>query len=195
MPEDLENAGVESAADDFDRAELRETETRVATDERPRLAVRLALRFGAVAVVAVAGVVGWLGYHVYQLHQAEQQGELFLRAGRQCALEVTTISHTEVDADIHRILDSSIGTFHEDIQRGSQPFVELVKRDQSTTAGTITEAGLQSVTGGSARVLIAVSVKTTTAVIPEEHVKSFRMRIDVKRVGDGVKISNVEFIG
>lgn len=65
MPEDLENAGVESAADDLDRPELRETETQVATDERPRLAVRLALRFGALAVVVVAGVVGWLRYHVY----------------------------------------------------------------------------------------------------------------------------------
>src|SRR5579884_132464 len=67
---------------------------------------------------------------------------------------------------------------------------DLVKHDQSTTVGTITEAGLQSVTGDSARILVSVSVKRTTAVSPAPRQNSFRMRIDVKtgrRWGEGVQ--------
>lgn len=195
MPEDMEHSGSESAADDLDRNELPDTDTPAATQERRKVAVRLALSVGAVAVAAIVAIAGWLGYQIYQSHQAEQHRELFLRVARQCALDLTTISHTEVDADIRRLLNSSIGTFHEDMQHQSQPFVDLVKRDQSKTVGTINEAGLQSVTGDSARVLVAVSVTTTTAALPEQHTSSYRMRIDVKKVDDGAKVSNVEFIG
>jgi len=195
MPEDMEHAGSESAADDLDRHELQDTDTPAATQERRRVAVRLALSFGAVAVAAIVAIAGWLGYQIHQSHQVEQQRELFLRVARQCALDLTTISHTEVDADIRHLLNSSIGMFHEDMQHQSQPFVDLVKRDQSKTVGTINEAGLQSVTGDSARVLVAVSVTTTTAALPEQHTSSYRMRIDVKKVDDGAKVSNVEFIG
>jgi len=195
VPEDLQIAGVESAADHLDRAERSETDTKDAAQEGVRRAMRRALSFGAAAAVAIAGVVGWLVYQAYQRHQVDQQRELFLRVGRQGALNLTTISDTEVDADIRRILDSSTGEFHDDMQRRSQPYVDLVKRERSKAVGTITEAGLESVTGDSARVLVSVSVATTTAAVPQSQVNSFRMRIDVQRVADGAKVSKVTFIG
>jgi Mce-associated membrane protein len=195
VAEDLQIAGVESAADDLDGAEMSDTDTKDAAQEGVRRAMRRALSFGAAAAVTVAAVVGWFGYQAYQCRQADQQRELFLRVGQQGALNLTTISHTEVDADIRRILDSSTGEFHDDMQRRSQPYVDLVKREQSKSAGTITDAGLESVTGDSARVLVSVSVATTTAAVPQTQVNSFRMRIDVQRVADGAKVSKVTFIG
>jgi Mce-associated membrane protein len=114
--------------------------------------------------------------------------------GRQGALNLTTISYTEADADVARILDSATGTFHDDFQKRSQPFIEVVKQAQSKTEGTVTAAGLESVKGDSAQVLVAVSVKTTNAGAPEPQPHAWRMRIDVQKVDDGVKVSNVGFV-
>jgi Mce-associated membrane protein len=49
-----------------------------------------------------------------------------------------------VDADIQRILNSSIGAFHDDFQKRSQPFIDTLKQAQSTSTRTVTAAGLES---------------------------------------------------
>ncbi len=154
----------------------------------------LALAIGVIMVVGLAALTGWLGFRTYQSQQAEAQRSLFLDVGRQGALNLTTISYTEAEADVARILDSATGTFHDDFQKRSQPFIEVVKQAQSKTEGTVTAAGLESVNGDSAQVLVAVSVKTTNAGAPEQQPHAWRMRIDVQKVNDGVKVSNVGFV-
>jgi Mce-associated membrane protein len=154
----------------------------------------LALAIGVIMVVGLAALTGWLGFRTHQTQQAEAQNSLFLQVGRQGALNLTTISYTEAEADVARILDSATGAFHDDFQKRSQPFIEVVKQAQSKTEGTVTAAGLESVNGDSAQVLVAVSVKTTNAGAPEQQPHAWRMRIDVQKVSDGVKVSNVGFV-
>jgi Mce-associated membrane protein len=156
--------------------------------------LRLALVLGLVIVTALGGLVGWLGFRANESHQREQQRAMFLAAARQGALNLTTISYTEVDADIKRILDSATGTFHDDFQKRSQPFVEVVKQAKSKSQGTITEAGLESMQGDNAHALVAVTVVTSNAGAAQQEPRSWRMRIDVQKVGDTAKVSNVEFV-
>jgi Mce-associated membrane protein len=154
----------------------------------------LALVVAAVLMVSMAGLAGWLGYHTWQCHQAEQQRALFLRVARQSAIDLTTINHAEVDADVQRILDSSTGSFYDDFSKRRQPFVDRIKRDRSTSQGTVTEVGLLNTTNYSARALVAVSVKLSTARSAEPKLDGFRLRIDLQRAGDGAKISDVEYV-
>ena len=165
-----------------------------AAANHPRSAVRLASVFGLVAILSVTALAGWLGYRGYQAHQAMQQRELFLQAARQGALNLTTISYSEADADVQRILDSATGTFYDDFQKRSKPFIELVKQAQSKTVGTITGAGLESVTGDQAQALVAVHVTTSNIGAAEQPPRAWRMRIDVQKVGDGAKVCNVQFV-
>ena len=189
-------------ADDVDRespveaaeAVPEEIATQAAAQEEAGSGARLARAVGAVTVALIAGLVGWLGYCTWQARESEQQRELFLQVARQSALDLTTIRHTDVDADVQRILDSSIGSFHDDFSERRQPFVDRIKRDQSNSEGTVTEAGLQSVTGNSARALVAVSVKLSTAGAAAKQLDGFRLRIEVQRVGDGAKVSDVEYV-
>ena len=90
------------------------------------------------------GVGGWLGFRLHQDDQVRAQRNLYVQVARQTAINLTTINYTEVDADIKRVLDSSTGDFHDEFQSRSQPFVEVVKKVQSKTEGTIAEAGLLS---------------------------------------------------
>jgi Mce-associated membrane protein len=117
---------------------------------------RLAAISSLLVVVVLAGLTGWLGVRTYQSDQAGEQHKLFLQVGWQAALNLTTIDWQEADRDVQRILDSATGTFHDDFQQRSQPFVDVVKRAQSKSVGTITEAGLESESGNDAQVLVAV---------------------------------------
>lgn len=189
-----ERADAVPAAAENGSAERDHTRAQTTARKRPESGVRLALATSACIVVALAGLLGWLGFRTVQPLQAAQQRELFLQAGRQGALDLTSVNYAEVDADVRRILERSTGTFHDDFQTRSQPFVDVVKRNQSKRQGSIIEAGLQSVTGDSARVLVVVSVKTSNAGVDEPQPHSFRMRIDVQKMPGGVKVSNVEFM-
>lgn len=154
----------------------------------------LVLTGGVVAVLLVAAVCGWYGHRAQQIHRSEQQRNLYLQVGRQGALNLTTINYTEVDTDIQRVLDSSTGSFHDDFQKRSPALAEFVKKAQSKTEGTITESGIESISGDSARVLVAVSVKVANIGAADQALRHWRMRIDVQKDGDTIKVSNVGFV-
>ncbi len=70
----------------------------------------------------------------------------------------------------------------------------MVKQAQSKSTGEVTAAGVESETGDSAQVLVAVTVKTSNAGAPEQEPRAWRMRISVKKVDNDAKVSNVEFV-
>ncbi len=155
---------------------------------------RRALVFLLVAIVALAAVTARLGVQAYATRQDQRVHAQLLEAGKEAAVKLTTISYADADADVRQILDSAISPFANDFEARSEAFVEMVKKLQSTTVGTVAQAGIESVDGDKAQVLVAVSVKTTLGAGTEQPVKVWRMRIDVQKVGDETKVSNVEFV-
>lgn len=156
--------------------------------------VRLAAVIGLTVIVTLASLAGWLGIRAYHSQQAKDQRELFVQIGRQGALNLTTIDWQHADADVQRILDSATGPFYDDFSTRQQPFVDAVKTAQSTSVGTIIEAGLESESADQAQVLVAVSVKTSNLGADEQEPRYWRMRLSVQDVGDDAKVSNVQFV-
>lgn len=162
---------------------------------RPRMSsTRLALVIGLTLVVSLAALCGLLGYRTYQQRQAEQFRQLLIQTGRQGAVNLTTIDFEHADADVKRILDSATGQFYDEFNTRSAPFIEVVKKAQSKTVGTVTEAGIESVNGDEGQVLVAVSVQTTNRGAPDEKPRYWRMRMTVARQGDDAKVSKVDFV-
>lgn len=155
---------------------------------------RLAIPIGLVIAVLMAALVGWLGFQTFQSHRAEQQRALYLAVARQGAIDLTTIDWHHADADIQRILGLATGSFHDDFSQRSQPFIDVVRKAQSTSVGTVTAAGLESSTASDAQALLAVTVQTASAAAPKQDVRAWRMRIGLHKIGDDVKVSNVEFV-
>ena len=194
-----EQIDVESTAEDIDAEDIdaeddagRDTKKRV-----PKWVSRIPspIAVGVATIVALLGLGGWLGFRVHQDNQVQAQRNLYVQVARQTAINLTTIDYTEVDADIKRVLDSATGAFHDEFQNRSQPFVEVVKKVQSKSAGTISEAGLLSYTKDQAQVLVAVAVKTSMAAAPpDQEPRRWRMRLTVDKTGDSAKVSNVEFV-
>jgi Mce-associated membrane protein len=173
-----------------------EAEVEAAPVPKPaRSHVRLALIVGTVVVVALGGLVGWLGYRAYEARKADQLHDLLVGVGRQGAINLTTIDAAHAEADVQRILDSATDQFYDDFAKRSQPFVEVVKQAQSKSVGTVTEAGLESMTGNEGQVLVAVTVQTSNRGAPDQQPRSWRMRLTVKKTGnDEAKVSKVEFV-
>ena len=91
----------------------------------PKSPQRQALIVLVLVIGVLTGVAGWLGWQVYQSHRLSQDHAALLQAGRQGALNLTTVDWQHADADVQRILDSATGTFHEDFSMRSKPFVDV----------------------------------------------------------------------
>lgn len=195
QPDDADagDASIEDETDDASQNADDSSEDAVSDDKRIT-PVRLAAVSGLVMVVALGALLGWFGFRDYQAQQARHQRDLLVQVGRQGALNLTTIDWHHADADVQRILESATGQFYDDFSQRSKPFVDVVKKAQSTSVGTITEAGLESQSGDEAQVLVAVSVKTSNLGAAEQDPRHWRMRITVQKVGGGAKVSNVGFV-
>jgi Mce-associated membrane protein len=165
-----------------------------AATAQARRPARVSVAWGLVTVCVLSALVGWLGYRAHETRQADTQRQLFIQVARQAAIDLTTISHTRPEADVQRILNSATGAFHDQFQQRSAMFIDVVKKAQTTSEGTVTEVGLESESADHRRVVVAVNVKTSSAGAPEPSPRPWRMRIDVQKVGADAKVSNVEFV-
>jgi Mce-associated membrane protein len=182
----------DTAADDVEKTTDQDTKKRVPTWVS---SIPKPIAVGVAIIVALFGLGGWLGFRVHQDNQVQAQRNLYVQVARQTAINLTTINYAQVDADIKRVLESATGAFHDEFQNRSQPFVEVVKKVQSKSEGTISEAGLLSYTRDQAQVLVAVAVKTSMAEAPaDQEPRRWRMRLTVDKTGDSAKVSNVEFV-
>ncbi|CDO91405.1 Mce protein [Mycobacterium triplex] len=189
--------GLTDEADDYDAAVddgVADAPEDAAPEKERASPLRLAAIWGLVTVASLGGLAGWFGFRLYQSHQAQEQRALLVQVARQGALNLTTIDWQHADGDIKRILDSATGTFYDDFSNRSKPFIEVVKKAQSKSVGTITESGLESQSGSEAQVLVAVSVRTSNLGAADQDPRHWRMRITVQKVGSDAKVSNVSFV-
>lgn len=156
--------------------------------------VRQAVIIGLAFVVALSGLCGWLGIRAYQSAQAAQWRAMLVQVARQGAVNLTTIDYAHADDDVKRILDSASGQFYDEFLKRSGPFIDLVKKAESKTVGTITESGVESISDDEGQVIVAVSVITTNKGAPDERPRFWRMRLTVSKNGDDAKVSKVDFV-
>jgi Mce-associated membrane protein len=194
LADDANAAGQLSTAPEHGYAERRTVGDPEVLARQRVPSIRWAVVAGLIFAVALGGLTGWLGWQARENRQAQQQREIFLQTGRQAAINLTTIDASEVDADVQRVLASAAGTFHDDFAARAPVFVEVVKKAQSKTEGTVTAAALESESPDRARVMVAVSVKTSYAGAPEQQPRLWRMRIDVEKADDLAKVTNVVFV-
>jgi len=150
---------------------------------------------GVVIVAVLGGLAGWFGYRYAQIRHDEQRRAMLVQVAKQGALNLTTIDFNHADADIKRVIDSATGTFLTEFQQRAPSFIDFVKQARSQTKGDITAAGLEAQEGATARVLVALAVRTSAPDATDQKPRRWRMRITVQEVpGGGAKVSNVEFV-
>jgi len=164
---------------------------------RPRSAITplgITVIVGLALVLALGGLCGWLGSRAYQARAADQSRQLFIEVGKQGAINLTTIDYAHAEVDVKRILDSATGQFYDEFSSRSGPFVDVVQKAQSKSSGTVTEAGLESMSSDEGQVLVAVTVTTTTGGAADLQPRYWRMRLTVRKADASAKIAKVDFV-
>lgn len=160
---------------------------------RPRTTTAAA----AIALLCTAGLLSVGGYltlnHQKTVHSERIRAE-FAAAARQVAVSLMSIDHTKADADVQRIIDNSTGEFRDEFAHASGDFVRLAKDAKVTTEATATAAAVESMTDDAAVVLVTVSSTVTNAEGAKDSPRNWRLSVDLRRDGDQIKMSKVEFV-
>ncbi|TLH67883.1 Mce protein [Mycolicibacterium aubagnense] len=194
---DDEEASVEDATPDADDANPAVSDDEAlaflkqAAPKRDSRVI-VALIVGVVVVAALGALVTWLGQRELQVRRDDALRQMYLTAGKQSAVNLTTIDYRHVDDDIKRALDTSTGAYFDDFTQRSAAVVDSVKQQQSVSVGTVTEAGVESVNETSGVVLVAVKVHTEVGDGAPQQDRYWRVRLTMQKVGEGAKVSNVE---
>lgn len=145
-----------------------------------------------IAALTVATVV--LAVQHRSANRLGSDRTAFLVAARQVALNLTTVSADSADVDIARILDSATGVFRDDFAMRSAAFSSVVKQARVSTVGTVTEAGVESIDGDHAKVLIAATSKVTNTAGAQDEPRIWRLRLAMQRTEGRILVSNVDFV-
>jgi Mce-associated membrane protein len=143
------------------------------------------------ALWASTAIMGWQHYRVAARH-AEQAR--IIEAARDAVTALLTIDHTTAKADVQRVLDATVGPFHDDFDKSANDFVATAEKSNAVTKGSIKAAALQSETTTGGVVIVAAASEVTNASGARADARPFRMSVTVSRDGDQYKMSNLEFV-
>jgi len=155
---------------------------------------KVTVSLGVLLLLSFTAAAGWQGFRVQKEHRASAQRDLLVETARQAAVNLTTIDFADINTDVGRILDSATGNFHDEFQQRSKAFADVVTEAQSKSEGTVTAAGIESQSGDSAQVLVAVNVETTVKGSTQPDPRAWRMRITVVGASASPKVSDVQFV-
>jgi Mce-associated membrane protein len=145
----------------------------------------------SLAVLAVTALAGWVGWQTMQAHDGQQHRAVILQVGRQAAIDLTSIDYTTVEADIQRILDASVGTFHDEFQSNATGFANVVRQAQTKSQDSVTDAGVESIDGPTVQILVTASVKTSSAGARPTFCSRFTHTPTTSNVGSSSRKRNV----
>ncbi len=167
---------------------------RAAAPQRQRRVSGSGFVFLAIVIVAAGVVAGWFGYQALQSKTEQDRNQQFLDAGRTAAVNLTTIDAANIDADIRRVVESSTGDFRAEFEKNAVSFADVVRDAQAKSVGTVTAAGIESVDGDTAQILVTTSVQTTNAGTADPQPRLWRMRVTIEKQGDVPMVSKVGFV-
>jgi len=153
-----------------------------------------------LAVLCIASVA-WLAVEVVRAtgSKAPDDGAAAVAAGRTQALNMMTLDYRTAKRDLQRVVDGSTGSMKDQYSQAMQGTIATTASEKSTSKGTITSAGLASLKGNAAEVLVAgdatVSFPKSKKAAAGTIVVRYRFRVDMQNVNGVWKSSKLSFAG
>jgi Mce-associated membrane protein len=160
---------------------------------RRRRAVPLLL---ALLLVGLLAALGALALDARRAADRDDARQAALQAARLQAVNLTTISFETADRDLGRIVAAATGTLKTQFEAQRKTFPDVLRREKSTSVGTVLAAGVTSQTAGTVEALVAVDATVKSATSGSAGVlKHYRMDMKLVRVGSRWLVSQVAFAG
>lgn len=142
----------------------------------------------------MAVITGYLSWN-HQQHLADVRDRAeFVAAAKQVAVTLMSVDVNDPEGGVQRILDNSVDPFRAEFAGAADDFVKVTKDAKVTTRASATAAAVKSASPDSAVVLVAATSTVTDADGVAEPARNWRLIVDLKRDGDRIKMSSVEFL-
>ena len=145
----------------------------------------------SVAMLAVSGYIVWAHDAVTQEQRTRAE---YAAAAKQAVVTLMSIDSNDPQAGVQRIIDNSVDPFRAEFEGAADDFVKVATDAKVTTKATANAAAVQTASAESAVVLVSASSTVTNAAGAQEAPRSWRLTVDLKREGDQIKMSKVEFV-
>jgi Mce-associated membrane protein len=161
--------------------------------QRPRWKTAVAVvALLCAATMATAG--GLMLWQHQKLVQDERNRAEFAAAARQVVVTLMSIDFDNPEDSVRRIIDNSTDPFRTEFEAAAEDFVKVSKDAKVTTTATANAVAVDSATADTAVVLVTASSTVTDAAGAREEPRNWRLSVDLRRDGDQIKLSKVEFI-
>ena len=131
--------------------------------------MRLYIAALAAAAVLLAVATGMLAVTLQDNSNAAQQREAVLIAARQEAVNLTNLNQRSGGREFDAVLAGSAGSLRQQLSEGRGTFLKTLSSNNVTSAGTVLDAGIMSMTSSTATVLLNVkaTVRNKQTYAPE----------------------------
>lgn len=154
-----------------------------------------------VATLLLAGAITYLVLAIVQRMDSKTPvaGDEAVAAGRTQALNIMTLNYGTAKRDLQRVVDTSIGKMHDQYAQAESGTIATATSEKSVSTGTILSAGLSSLKGNTAEVLVAgdatvafpASGKTKAGKVKVHY----RFRLEMQKTKNGWRSSQLAFAG
>jgi Mce-associated membrane protein len=196
---DVEPEADEAGSDTEDSTDGEEDVADEPVRERRRWRLGRILKFLA-AGIAFACICALITLSVLMVKNhrdqaAEQQRSAeYAAAARQSVVTLMSLDFNKAKEDVQRIIDNSTGQFRDDFKNQADDFIKVTQESKVVTEVNVNTTAVESMTDDSAVVLVSASSRVTNAAGAKQEPRSWRLSVDVKRDGDQLKMSKVEFV-
>ena len=131
--------------------------------------------------------------HRQQAAEDQRRAE-FTAAARQSVVTLMSLDFNKAKEDVQRIIDNSTGQFHDDFKNQAEDFIKVAQDSKVITEVSINSTGVESMTDDSAVVLVSATSRVTNSAGAKQEPRSWRLSVNLERIGDQIKMSKVEFV-
>jgi Mce-associated membrane protein len=178
-----------------DAAGTREPTSKDITPAPARDRTRLALIAGAAALLLLLAGAIVLGLQLRSAAQDDAVRDDALQAARSSALNLTSIDKDDFEQDVASVLDGATGEFRTDFAARSNDLERLLTENEVVAEGRVLDAGIVRADKTSATALVVVDSTVRNTQTPDGRVNSYRMKLELEKVGDRWLTSVLEFVG
>jgi Mce-associated membrane protein len=182
---------VAATAETGEPVDTTSTEPDAAAADRRRRVATVAL--AAAMVLLLVGAL-LLGLRVRGAALDDQAREQALTAARQSALNLTSIGREDFEGAYGRVLDGATGEFRQDFAGRREELQRLVQENEVDAEGRVLDAAIVRSDRTSATALVVVDSRVRNTAVPEGRVNSYRMKVELEKVGDQWLASALEFV-
>lgn len=168
----------------------------VASPPRPARSRPILAGVAALLTTALLAVTGYMAVQHQQQSQQRQRTAEYVAAARQGIINLMSIDYINAQDSVQRVLDGSIGKFHDNFEESADDFVKALQSEKIVTKATVNDAAVETMTKDSAVVLISASSRREGPKTPKDQQapRLWRVVLNLQREGDQIKMSGVEFV-